>query len=428
VSQELNDEFEEYVKKLTVEISKEIFLKHLQDLYNSYDDNLKNTLEVSANLREAVRDLSAGIQAASNTALQTKQDSISSLKKIEKQIQHVEAETESLFKNMRKVNESDRKAMLDDLRGFSKSHADTINQVLENSCGNIADDRKKILDDLTKFSKRHTNTIKQILENSCNNIDERLSKIVTADQLQQLQEVMEQNTQSAQELADCVNNALADKAEENIKHFQEALDNDIQTQMERVKDQLEATVETIEKTLKTQKDTFSDAIAAAGDEMSKRLQDLLQDQKEELERALTEQAKRIRQACPDKESVKALVSSAQEIETIAGQQKSELESGRKNLDKADKRIQDLEESVNKFVSQVQENDKRLNELVTEQQEQLKQAEENCKAQKLFVQCSSTLTFILLALLLFYQEPSFFWGIALIVSAFVIWCFNAKKKE
>ncbi len=393
MSQNLRDEFEEYVKKLTVEISKEIFLKHLQELYVSYDNNLQNTLKVSANLQEAVQDLSAGIQTASNIASQTQQDSKASLQKIEAQIRRVEAQTESLFTSMRKLNEGDRKAMLDDLAEFSKRHSDMLNQIIINGCGNI---------------------------------DDRLSHIITAKQLQQFREVLEQNSQSSQRLADYVNSILTDKTEEGLQHIQEVMDEGIQTQMRRVKDQLTTIDETIEQILKTQGDTFSDVIASAGDKLAERLRVLLQNQENEWKRMLKEQAELIRQASPDKKAVEQLASSGREIEMIARRQQKELELGRKNLEDAEKRIKILEESMDDFIKRAQANDERLKELVTEQQIQLHQAEENRKFQKLFVQCSSALTLILLVLLIFFQNPSFFWGLALIASAFIIWCFTVKK--
>lgn len=395
MSQNLHDEFEEYIKKLAVEISEGIFWQHLQELYTRYDDNLKNTLEISAGLREAVQDLSKGIQTAGSTAWQAQQDSKALQQKIEVQICRLEEQTENLFTHMQRLDEENRKAMLDDL---------------------------------VEFSQRHANRICQIMEKSCRSIDSQLSQSITAEQLQQLRIVLEQNTQSSRQLEDYINGILTDKTEESLQHIQKVMDRNIQIQIGRIKDQLATIDGIIGQILKGQGNTFSHVIASAGNQLSEQLLALLQTQKGEWERTLEERADLIRQAGPSKEKVEQLVSSGQAIEQIVKQQKDELARGRRNWENAGERIKKLERSMDSFLKQAQINDKRFKELAEEQQKQLQQAEKDRKTQTMFILCSSILTVILLVLLIFFQPPSFFWGIVMILSAFIIWYFVARKKK
>ncbi len=386
MSKNLHDEFEEYVKKLTVEISKEIFLEQLKKLYVSYDNNLKNTMAFSANLNHAVQDLSEGVQKAGSTVLQVQQDSKSSLNAIELQIRQVETHTEELFANIRKLDE---------------------------------DDRQALLNDLAVFSMQHTDTIRAIMKDSCNNIDSKLKQIITAEQLQQFRTALEQNTQSSQQLADYVNNVLTGETDNGLERIHKAMEGAVTEQLAMIDKMVKQTLEKGEK-------EFTDVINAAGDNLIEQLRVWLKNQKTEWDDLFTEHARLVEQLSPKKKEVEQLVSSGLEIKLTAKQQQNELQRGITQLNYINDRIQNLENSVQSFINRSQSNDTRLYTVVEEQKRQLQQEEENLKTLKLFVLCSSTLTLILLVLLIFSQPPSLLWGIALIASAFIVWCVISKK--
>ena len=184
----LQQEFEDYVRRLTSEICTGIFLKDLQELFQGYQENLQNARDIGQNLHENVDALAAGVQQAGRIAQEVETQSEQSLKEISNDLLSVRQHTESLFREMERLNEDDRNALVNALNDFSLQYQREISQILQDNCLRM----EKIADEM-----------------------------VTAERLKAFEETLEAYAQKSRELAGFINGAYLEEAEKSIRALAE---------------------------------------------------------------------------------------------------------------------------------------------------------------------------------------------------------------
>ncbi len=375
MSDNLRDEFEEYIKKLTVEISKEIFLKQLEDLYTSYEENLQNTIQTSANLRDAVSDLSHGVQQACDTAAQVQEQSSSSLQAISNQITHMEAQTSDLFASMKRMNQKDRQTLLDELNAFG--------------C-------------------QYNAAVQEIMTVSCTNISQRLSGVITCEQLQQFRTVLEQNTKESLQLANYINGVLKGEADRGMEQIRQAVNRTLDTQLQTINTRLSAVDSAVSQTLQARTEEISAIMLTSEKQLAVQLGEFQRKQKAAWASALEQQTKLVEQIGPDKQQVELIATNtlhiAKNTDTIeerVKQQQDELIRSNRNLQEATDQIYEMRKAMEEMQKQFEGS---VQMLVMKADMDRRAARSEQIAHKLYTAFGSGMTLILFALLLVFQKP------------------------
>ena len=172
---DMRTEFEDYVKKLTTAICKDILLEKMEELYNKYEAGYQNVDASAKNVMDASK------------ALQTE------TKRVDNALANIAINIEML--------ESDSKIIFTKLREENKESKESFIQNLSES--------------IEKYKKETAD----IFEEGNRNISDKLASIITPEILQGFVKEIEENTKKSQELVTFINETYEREIEDSIKQI-----------------------------------------------------------------------------------------------------------------------------------------------------------------------------------------------------------------
>lgn len=204
----LRDEFEEYVKKLSAAICKDILLEKMEELFEKYEIEYSK-LEISTQcIVDAGNELGEETRQADKTIKEINKTTKNMLKSISSDIAVMESNNKKLFDEMRNLND---------------------------------DNKKQFIEDLSKSIEYYKDDLLLIFEQENAQISHRLGDVIKIKDLKEFSEVIENNTKKSHELVSFINNTYEREIEKSIqniinntKNSQDKINNEISDYVKKV--------------------------------------------------------------------------------------------------------------------------------------------------------------------------------------------------
>ena len=139
MNNDLRKEFEDYVKKLTTAICKDIFLEKLEELYQKYKEEYERYSEASSIVQVAGKELNNGIKDTEKLVKDISININQAIKEINTNIASVEANTKRLFSEMKVFNDKKAEEFIIGLANYIDGYKKEISTVFEESEKKISD-------------------------------------------------------------------------------------------------------------------------------------------------------------------------------------------------------------------------------------------------------------------------------------------------
>lgn len=287
---DMRDEFEAYVKKLTTAICKDIFLEKLEELYNKYEEEYNLYSKASHHAETVSKSLE---QELKNTVLFLKdvdEKTSKSMDFINDNIGQMEEFTEQMFLKMWNLNEEKRIEFISAL----SSHIDGYKKELA-----------KIFKDGNK------------------NISNKLAGVITPEILQQFLDSLEENTRETKELASFISDTYKQEVEKSIKQIVEAnrkameeTNISVSEYMKQIMDELGETQKNAVASIEEQKNAVANTTSRYTSLLIQCFNKFAQTEKENREKALEEQKKLIAAIGPSDEKIAQFESRVIKLERL----------------------------------------------------------------------------------------------------------------
>lgn len=363
MSTDMRKEFEEYVKKLTTAICKEILLEKLENICSNYTKEYKNLLKTSESIRKTRNSLEETITNANDLVKMVELDSSNSMKNISDNIRALEYTIKVLFDDMRELN---------------------------------AQSKKEFIDDLSLYIERYKDEVAVTFKNGCDNISGSFEGIITPEQLQEFIDKLEENTRESKELAVFINDTYKAEVEKSIKDLvqenkfkQAEIYVSISEYIQKIYLELEDTVGNANEIMNKRTREFTEIIKNQLTAFSKYLVKLLEDEKQIRQKEINRQAELIKQIGPSDEKMDMWFDKVNDLEQIV-----------KNLESQNKENNNyLIEILNYYMKE----QKDLEQKRIANQELIEKRAENL-SWKIYMAFSNTMLLALFLLLIFFQKP------------------------
>ncbi len=185
---ELRDEFEDYVRKLTTAICKDIFLEQMQQLYTKYESGYEKYSAAVEKATRAGASLEKEVHAVDQSIANLTKDVQMSLETISRDIGVMESSTDDLFHEMKRLDDEARTGMAQELDSYIEKYKSGITQTFTEGCMQISD---------------------------------KLAGVVTPEILQQFADSLEEHTKETKEMVSFINGAYKEEAEKGIRQMVE---------------------------------------------------------------------------------------------------------------------------------------------------------------------------------------------------------------
>jgi dihydroneopterin aldolase len=180
---DMKEEFEAYVKKLTISIFKDILLKKMEKLCSKYEDEYEKYEQTSEKVLLASESLQGEIKKADEVVKNIDTNTKISLQSISQDIVKMENSTKEMFEEMREFH--------------SQSKSDFIME-------------------LSNYIDKYKNEVAMTLDSGYEQISDKLAGVITPELLQEFIDKMEENTRESKEITMFINDAYKNVVEESF--------------------------------------------------------------------------------------------------------------------------------------------------------------------------------------------------------------------
>ena len=252
---DMRSEFEEYVKKLTTAICKDILLEKMEELYGKYEKEY----QILENSTQNIMDVGKALQQETKM-VDTKMKEISSntqvtLDSISADIVAMETSNKSMFDEMRKLNNDNKKQFITDLSNCIEQYKEDL-----------------------EFTFKQENL----------QISEKLVGIITREDLQNFADTSEVNTRKSQELVSFINNTYEREIEDNIRKIientqkaQETMNSEISIYIKKVLRDLDSATVSTENKVSQYAQTYAELLDEKMTMIQDKLSKLMDEEKQQ---------------------------------------------------------------------------------------------------------------------------------------------------
>lgn len=286
MNNDIRNEFEVYVKKLTTSICKEIFLEKLSELYQKYENEYIRYSQTTS-LAEQTSRILANEAKTINQSLDEK-------------ISHMESNTKQLFADMKVFNEQKQ-------------------------------------DDFIIALSNHVNGYKQevssIFEEGNKKLSDKLHGIITPEILQHFLDSLNENTEETKRLASFVGEEYKNEAVKSIKAIVQAnadamelTNKTVLSYAEKMTKELQDSQISVYKNIEEKTKNTEDYISRYVSSIEQYFTKLIESERNARKEVLQEQRNLIAQIEPSEEKIEQLILSVNRLESISNNiQKSNVE-------------------------------------------------------------------------------------------------------
>lgn len=299
MNNDMRKEFEDYVKKLTTAICKDIFLEKLEELYQKYKEEYERYSEASSIVQVAGKELNNGIKDTEKLVKDISINTNQSIKEINTNIASVEANTKKLFSEMKVFNDKKAEEFIIGLANYIEGYKKEISTVFEES-------EKKISDKLAGV------ITPEIMREFLYNLQESTAE--TKKMVEFINEGYKTEVESSIRNIVQVNSKAMEDTDMKISKYVKKMTNDLLISQQEVTNSLEQKVKGFE-------DYTSKYMAAVAQYFGK----LAQTEKENRDLAIEEQKKLIEQIGPDNKKMELLEQKVLRVERAVHELEREQE-------------------------------------------------------------------------------------------------------
>lgn len=302
---DMRGEFEEYVKKLTTAICKDIFLEKLEELYVKYEKEYELYAKAAAQAASAGKSLQKELKGTTSFLKDIDKKTGDSIRQVDEKISRVEASTEQTFNEMRALNEQ---KLTDFISGIS-------------AC---MDGYQKELSDV--FAREEQK------------ISDKLAGIITPEVLGHFLDRLEENTRETKSLAAFVGEEYRSEVEKSIRAIVDAnrsameeTNSAVLAYVDKMTEALEGTQKGAEAAIDGKVKSFQDTMARYIKVESQCFNSFIQAENKSREEALEEQKKLIAQIGPSDEKMDRLERQVIRLEDAVYDMKMDNESAAQSI-------------------------------------------------------------------------------------------------
>lgn len=378
---ELRDEFENYVKKLTTEISKKIFLKKLEDLYSQYKSEGEKYAALTARSESACSQLEQEVKIVDKSFQKMETEMQSSLKTISDDIGTMEASTNELFAKMKTMDDQNR---------------------------------KRFITELSYYIEKYKGEVAKTFTKGCEEISDKLAGVITPEILQQFMDALEEHTRETKEIASFINETYKADIEQNIRFLIESnLKAQRQTQeslsadMTKLVGQFETAEHAAEMAIDRKAKEFSDSAKNLTELFAAQLSELAQMEKSSRDEAIRRQMELIAKIGPSEEKINRFQREVEDLHRTVEYLQSE------NM----RNYTSLRETLEDFMEEQRETEQKRYKYM----ESILTADTN-RGWRIYVAATNTLMLLCFGMMVYAQTPWAYlelWETALIAGAFVL---------
>lgn len=358
---DMRDEFEDYVRKLTKSICEDIFLEELKSLYGKYNE-----------IYERYSD-SANIVDRSSKKLEFE---VSNAKAF---LDYIDSKTQAVIEQLEKHTEQ--------MQEYTK-HLFSETETIKNS------EKGEFISDFSKTIEAYKGEISRIFKEENKKISDKLAGVITVEDLEKLRLSMEANTKETKGMAAFVEDEYKSELEKNIKSIvdnnRKIMDEAISTvsiYVEKLIKEFKAAKKNAEDTLDAKSKKYVETTSKYSTAIATYFNNFLQSEKAERATAIEEQKKLIAQIGPSDEKMQQLEKRAAHIENAISEIKNENAA----------QIQKTHQALNDFYSKQEEYERQNQEAIL----QIRKETDELNTRVSFVTGSLTLIIcVLLVLQLF----------------------------
>lgn len=381
---DIKEEFEDYVKKLTTAICKEILLEKMEQLFKKYEEESVKLCEASKNVLIAGESLQKEVKFADTTVKKIDADTGNILQDISQDIVSMEDNINMMFEEMRELNLESKHDFITELQGYISNYKKEIAEAIDQGCEQISekvllaeeslqkevktadeavrdtvntlqgisqnivsmeDNVKMTFEEMQKsnvesshnfivelnnYISNYKEKIAETIDWGCGQISDKFAGAVTAELLQEFMDKLEENTKKSKELASFVNDTYKEEIKKSIREIisdnkaaQDQIHDSINAHIQKVLDDLAIAKKACDTAISRQEKAFSESTNQQIAVFAKYLNKFLLADKESKEKALDLQSELIKQIGPSDKKMGILDSRIDAIEKQITEMKNE---------------------------------------------------------------------------------------------------------
>ena len=290
MANDIKNEFEEYVQKLTTAICKEIFLEKLEEILKEYESGFQMMENSTGKVEFASNALLNEVKRAEKSMNYFEENIGKTTQLLTADIAKMESLMRNLFERMKSDNEESK-------RGFIEALAKSINDY--------------------KYE------IEKTIHSGCDLISDKMQGIITPEQLTYFVEQIEENTRESKELATFINDTYKDEIVQNISTIinnnriaVEQMEKELSLHINKIMASLEGAIDSTDIIFSKRAEDFSNVVKNQTAVLVKYLTKLVYGERDEREKFLTRQEELIKAIGPSDEKMNQLEAKVQRLEGL----------------------------------------------------------------------------------------------------------------
>lgn len=376
----MRNEFEEYVKKLTTAICKDILLEKMEELYGKYESEYQKMETSTKSVVDASKDLQKETKKVDATIKEISGNTQNVLNRISADIEVMETNNKTMFAEVRKLNNENKEQFITALGNCIESYIDDL---------------------ATTFEQENEK------------ISEKLAGIVTPEDLQDFVDTIEENTRTSQELVSFIDSTYEREIEETIKMIientkkaQETMNGEIDLFVKKVLEDLESATVSTENKVSQQAQIYAELLNEKMVLFQKELSKLMDEEEQRREGYLQKQVELVKQIGPSDDKIQQLADEVTRLEQIVVKMwKVNTESQKR-----------LQETLFKYINEQKEIERKKQDNV-----RLIEQKGESISWRIYMAFSNTIILCLFAIVIALLKPWEIWGIkytVIIVTIFI----------
>lgn len=324
---DMRDEFEDYVRKLTKSICEDIFLEELKNLYEKYSEIYGRYSESVSIADESSKKLEQEANNAKKFLDSIDHKTQGAIEQLEEHTEQMQEYSKHLFSEMETLKKSEKEEFISDLSNIIDAYKGEISRIFKEG------DKK---------------------------ISEKLAGVITVEDLEKFRLSMEANTKETKELAAFVGDEYKSEVEKSIKSIvdnnrkaMEETNSTVSTYVEKLIKEFDVAKKSAEDTLDAKSKNYVETTSKYATAIATYFNKFLQSEKAERAAAIEEQKKLISQIGPSDEKMQQLEKRVANIEKAVSEIKNENAT----------QIQKIGQVLNAFYSKQEEYERQKQEAI-----------------------------------------------------------------
>lgn len=303
MNNDMRDEFEEYVRKLTTAICKDIFYEQLKELFAKYEHEYSLYSEIVSKSEKASDRLEGEISDALIFLKGTEEKTGTAINQLNDDISDIRSSTEKMFA---------------DLHNYDDQKAD------------------EFIEKLSSYIENYKEETSRIFKEGNEQISDKLAGVITPQLLQQFLDSLEKNTSETKKLATFVGESYRKEVENSIKGIVESNRKAMEETDANVSKYVKSMMDTLDKTQKGATESidakakeYTETTTKYASAIAQYFNNFLKKEKEERDKAIEEQKKIIQKIGPSDEKMAQLEQKVVRLEKAVSALQSQMDENNK---------------------------------------------------------------------------------------------------